>query len=382
MTSPTTDTIRPTQERLRSLDGLRGAAAVIVLIHHCLLTFPSLAAPYYGSKATGMLAWAMTYTPLHIVWAGTEAVYLFFVLSGLVLTLPAVRSGLEYSWGSYYSKRFVRLYLPVFAAVALGAALVALFPRSGSQGLGAWVNNRADSYTLHGLVKDLVLVTGPSGVISTLWSLRWEVLFSVLLPLFVVGALKLRKRWLGGVLAAVALVATGSAIQSPYIFYMSMFAIGSLLAVGWDAIQLGARRLNGKPWAWPSLLLASLVLSCSAWIVAAAADIEWSEANRFTSWMPVVGVTLFVLAAGCHAPTRRLLETRPAAWLGSISFSLYLVHEPLVLAARHATFPLTPWVGVAISVPASIAIAWLFARFVERPSHQLANRVGRRLGPR
>ncbi|WP_368259248.1 acyltransferase family protein, partial [Blautia wexlerae] len=75
--------------RLRSLDGLRGLAAVIVLVHHALLVIPALAAPYYGQTVQPGLPWLLVHTPLHLLWAGTEAVYLFFILSGLVLTLAA-----------------------------------------------------------------------------------------------------------------------------------------------------------------------------------------------------------------------------------------------------------------------------------------------------
>jgi peptidoglycan/LPS O-acetylase OafA/YrhL len=80
--------------RVTSLDGLRGLAAVVVLVHHALLAAPVFAAAYYGGSVAdrvGGMAWAFIYTPLHLIWAGTEAVYLFFVLSGVVLTFPILR---------------------------------------------------------------------------------------------------------------------------------------------------------------------------------------------------------------------------------------------------------------------------------------------------
>jgi peptidoglycan/LPS O-acetylase OafA/YrhL len=64
--------------RLRSLDGLRGLAALIVVIHHSLLVVPGLAAPYFGQSTQSSIQELLAYSPLHLLWAGTEAVFLFF----------------------------------------------------------------------------------------------------------------------------------------------------------------------------------------------------------------------------------------------------------------------------------------------------------------
>ncbi len=80
--------------RWKGLDGLRGLAAIVVVLHHSLLTSPSLALAYFGGPKApvGSPSWLLTYTPLHLVWAGPEAVLVFFVLSGFVLTLPVLTS--------------------------------------------------------------------------------------------------------------------------------------------------------------------------------------------------------------------------------------------------------------------------------------------------
>ena len=63
-------------------------------------------------------------------WDGTGAVLVFFVLSGFVLTLaftgPA-KSG-EPRWANYYARRIPRLYVPVWAAIALAIGIVAIRP--------------------------------------------------------------------------------------------------------------------------------------------------------------------------------------------------------------------------------------------------------------
>src|ERR1039458_10316795 len=83
-------------QRIRSLDGLRGLAALVVLVHHALLASDSKLAILYSSPShaqmpvEGSLNWLVFYTPLHLFWAGPEFVAVFFVLSGLVLALPVI----------------------------------------------------------------------------------------------------------------------------------------------------------------------------------------------------------------------------------------------------------------------------------------------------
>src|SRR5271154_1701910 len=115
--------------RVRSLDGLRGIAALVVVVHPSMLTSRVLAAPFYGQPGGHFPAfsWWLTYTPLHLVWAGSEAVVVFFVLSGFVLVRAAERPG--FRWRAYYPSRMLRLYLPVWAALVLGFVLYEAVPR-------------------------------------------------------------------------------------------------------------------------------------------------------------------------------------------------------------------------------------------------------------
>ena len=77
--------------RLRELDGLRGLAAVVVLIHHCLLTVPALAevGARPGTVPGGALERLLALTPAHLLWGGYEAVLVFFILLFSPVTFPA-----------------------------------------------------------------------------------------------------------------------------------------------------------------------------------------------------------------------------------------------------------------------------------------------------
>lgn len=105
--------------RVSSLDGVRGLAAVVVLLHHAIASLGPLGDVYFSRPAPAGLEWLVN-SPLHLIWAGPEAVYVFFILSGVVLTLPALRR--RYEWKSYYPARLLRLYIPVLAAIAFTLA--------------------------------------------------------------------------------------------------------------------------------------------------------------------------------------------------------------------------------------------------------------------
>ena len=76
--------------RIHSLDSLRGIAALIVLFHHCLLMTPLFYAAHYNEPYDNGWVSLFTNTILHTFWAGSEAVLLFFILSGFVLAIPFI----------------------------------------------------------------------------------------------------------------------------------------------------------------------------------------------------------------------------------------------------------------------------------------------------
>lgn len=111
--------------RVRSLDGLRGAGALVVVITHALVVIPSLSLMYVAadgqqlaSPEFGSMEWWLYSTPLRLIWGGHEAVLVFFVLSGIVLTAPLVTHGRHgRAWLGYYLRRLCRLYVPVWASL-------------------------------------------------------------------------------------------------------------------------------------------------------------------------------------------------------------------------------------------------------------------------
>ena len=359
--------------RYRALDGLRGVAALVVVVHHCLLTSPTLAATYRGGRTTGWgLATLLTRTPLHIVWDGTGAVLVFFVLSGFVLTLAFTDPGKRTHprWSNYYAKRVPRLYVPVWAALALAVVVVEIVPRTVGSTQSWWINAHASSVTGIGVVKDGSLLWNATLLDSPLWSLRWEVLFSLLLPLYVFVALQWRRKPAAAVLkvlAALVLIGVGSRTGHAALLYLPVFLLGAVLAAERERLQRWLARFGRQVW-WGIGSAAILMLSVDAM---APGVPEWLSRPLRSAAAALIVLTFL----GCRAVAGFAVRRR-VQWLGRISFSLYLVHEPIAVSVAQLLPANAPAV-LLITLPLSLLLAAAFYRLVERPALQLSQWLGR-----
>jgi peptidoglycan/LPS O-acetylase OafA/YrhL len=359
--------------RIRSLDGVRGIAAVVVLLyHHSLVARPAL------EQEPGVWEW-LTQSPVKILTAGTEAVLIFFVLSGLVVALPALKGGLD--WLSYYPSRLVRLYLPVVASLVLAAGFLALVPHSESQTApGSWLLERnADAAPLSLLLNEATLLPATYTLNNVLWSLRWEVLFSVLLPVFVVVARAVASRVWVAVAVSTVLMVLGRVVGVDALVYLPTFFLGTLMAANLDRLQAWGESVSARRagWVWPGIGLVSAVVLISGWL--ARPLVPAASTGSAVLWgLSGLGAAGLIAVAMLSPLSRRLLESRVPRWLGRISFSLYLVHIPVLAAAAFLIGDDRWWLVSAVALPASFAIAVLFHAAVERPAHALARRVGNR----
>ncbi|MDZ4090808.1 MAG: acyltransferase [Arthrobacter sp.] len=363
------------QTRVTQLDGLRGIAALLVVACHALSTLPGIGDVVYGNRSAELTTaetWAV-FSPLHFLWNGTPAVHVFFVLSGFVLVLPFTRPGAAGRWAQYYAKRFFRLYLPAWASLAVAVALMAIIPRSASPLQSPWADIYVTDPSVGQVLKDGLLLLNASTINTPLWSLKWEILFSLLLPIYVLIALRGRRFWHVKIGLALLLAAVGALQDVEWLSYLPIFVIGAVLGAERERI----RELTQS---WPGFV----------WFFVAAAGIFLANAEWISPEQPIpgveavvtVGATLIVLLFVSCRSAKRLGDTAVAQWLGRVSFSVYLVHLPIILAGvtllRSVSLPL----ALAVSVAASFMAAELFYRYVEQPSHRLSMAVGRAVGRR
>lgn len=367
----------PASGRSRALDGLRGVAALVVLLAH---TLNALELPMARRLA-------LAHSPLSFFFSSAGAVQLFFVLSGYVLAGSMTRSlGSAAGWLQFLVKRVFRIHPPyVFALLAAWcASFFYVVPPPSAQGLGPAVAK------IHLSLTELVASLGFPGSagrqLPVGWTLRVEMIFSLLFPFLLVAARRLH--WSVLVSASLLLLSMRSPV-GPLRFGLD-FSLGI-------AAYLERERLARWLSAWPSW--AALGFAMAAFCVFSLPHGLWSDPRQGivvtlstarTIGVLSVGSALLVIAALHVRPLERLLSSPPFTFLGRLSFSIYLLHYTILLLATPIVDRPTSLPGAlalyAVVLTGSIGLAIPSYRFVERPSIALGNRlceaIARRAGTR
>lgn len=351
------------------LDSLRGLAALSVLFYHALaLNSEELTRAIQLKSVEGFVPQLLAYTPLHLMWLGAESVWLFFVLSGFVLTRSS--QSRSFTWESYYPSRVVRLYLPVAAAIALAWATY-LYPHTLTPDMDQLL---PVDYPPTYLLQDLLLVGGTSTSLGVLWSLQWEVIFSLALPLY----LLVGRRWPKISLAAgMVLCLLGWKFNVAAAQYLPMFLLGVVLAMNWDRIAAALEPLARRRAAWNATgvaVLAAALTGMLAFYILGPRLGEWSRV--VTVPITLAAIILLMVLVQTWQPLTRLLSIAPLRFLGRISYSLYLVHMPLVVLFLFVFKPGPVSALAAIVTALVVSVAFYYA--VERPAHRLAQNVRKR----
>ena len=368
-----------TSQRIHSLDGLRGVACLAVLLLHIAMMLE-----LWGPDGTYPLI------------PGTPAVIVFFVLSGVVLSivpLERLRAGRAYDWLGYYPRRVVRLGIPLAVAVALGIAAGYAAWCMGSTGRSATAV--AFSGTPQQVVHDalmqfdvLFFVSDDTQnlfgdplvrVNSPVWSMGWELWFSLTLPLAVACLARVRKDGAAivGILAGV--------FVSHWCGYFPLrlcltFWLGVILAR--HLPEVSALRL---PVSFETVTLVALLGAIELAQAAQAGLLGPLDALALAALQTLMNAACagLVALAMTDGLVRRVLSTRPARFLGTVSFSLYLTHS-LVIGGLEVVLPaigVTDGLAQAcVAVVSCLVCAAVFRRLVERPAIDLSRRVGNALG--
>jgi peptidoglycan/LPS O-acetylase OafA/YrhL len=342
--------------RFALVDALRGIAALSVVLFHLKA----------GNHIPGLQALMPTWVEA-LVGHGDLGVAIFFVLSGFVIahSLYKERATLPLA-GRFMLRRSIRLDPPYWVAIALAlgsAFLSAIVLSDKIRPEVSWQQIAAHVLYLQNILRY-------SEINDVFWTLCLELQFYLIYVLMLVVARNNLKLTLILLFAAMGT----SAIWPMGIAPTGLWP-GSFLPL-WHGFLLGA----GAYWAWrhpgflPAFaLFALLILVSSSW-----------RANMF----PVICVSTacLLLASAVTGQISLALNWRWLQFLGLISYSLYLIHNPITGATFRVGYMLTGrgiwseafwFIATLAACVAAAAIMWWL---IERPSLHLARIV--KLNPR
>jgi peptidoglycan/LPS O-acetylase OafA/YrhL len=353
------------------IEGLRGLAVGLVVAAHAGLKIPGAA-------------------------LGPD---IFFVLSGYLIVGILVRrleAGNGIGFRDFYARRIRRIAPALAATILLTVAVVALLndpttlARTAKDGAAALAGAANISFGLQAV--DYFGSTEPSPLLP-LWSIGVEEQFYLLVPLLLGIAWKLGKR--RGILITLATIAFGSTIAAALLtpaepiwaYYLLPtraygLAAGGLLAILETRMISSSvlRRIPLAPIGLAIIVALTLLLPGEEGYPGLAGPLSGVASAALVGGMAAVGLRGTVSATGGKA-MRALFSLAPLRAIGRISYSLYLVHWPILILPTYFGVAMTPNKTI-LAVASSVLVATLMYRFVEQPFRKGFALASPRMPPR
>jgi peptidoglycan/LPS O-acetylase OafA/YrhL len=349
-----------TQLHYDCLDGLRAVLALYVVMHHAWLGVFT-ADPAAVSRGYSFLAF------------GRYSVCFFIVLSGFCLMLPTLKSGftLARGLGGFLQRRAWRILPPYYFALLLSALLDGPINH-----LRAGLASMILPVSPHNLLTHVLLVHNfvPNDMYKingAFWSIpiEWQIYF--VFPLLLWGW-----RVIGPVPATLAAALVSLVLENelqrrfqiqPCAHFIGLFSLGM-----WAAHVSTSARYRDVPWR---------TITALGWVVFAVSFHYHDQAKADLIFGFVASMTLVVIFLYPAGLLHRALNWKPLVFVGAFSYSIYLVHAPLLILFWFYVFsPLRAHPNllcaalIVIGVPVIVALSYLFHLGCEKPFLQIRAR--------
>lgn len=343
---------------LNGLDGLRGLAILWVIMHHVM----------NGTD----LGWLNV---LHD--NGRYGVHLFFVISGFLICTLFLRereaTG-RISLGKFYGRRVLRL-MPLYYAVLIAHVALVLIAKQYTVENQELFARKMPSFLFY---YSNWLPTATAGPFFCSWSLAVEEQFYLLFGLLVV-LFSTRHLVVAIVAALITKVAfftmggvdsTGSTLWRVLFSYQEPILWGVLLAYALNDPAIYARLAR---WLGRTLVLVGLAAGLVMWFCL-------HPMISPTSWdAEITYLAMTFLVAGVVMRSwSPLLNAAPLAYIGKISYGIYLLHMIAFSVAKKLPGGTNPWLCLLVTTALSLVLAGITYRWFELP---IINWYKRRLSP-
>ncbi|MUH73682.1 acyltransferase family protein [Psychrosphaera haliotis] len=334
--------------RLASLDALRGIAALGVVLYHFTSLFaikfnyPELSAIFPSPSS-------------HI---GRYGVELFFIISGFVISMSIENSNNVYR---FFVSRFSRLFPTFWAAVFISSIFI-------------WIFN--GQFDLVVFLKNLTMTPnffGAKNIDGSYWTLTYELFFYIAIATLFYFFKTIPTRLMVVIGIGVSLLTILVSMFDVYLGYkvkallliphIHLFLAGFLFYKLWNSNNL-------KPTHIWIINLVLFVLVLVQWLLA---ESDYSRHNFTSSIM----VTAFFLIMILVTKEKLSFLSHPIlVYLGTISYSLYLIHQEVgyIFISQLINITGSYWLSMPLSLAGVILIADLMYRYIESPSNKIVKR--------
>jgi peptidoglycan/LPS O-acetylase OafA/YrhL len=287
----------------------------------------------------------------------------------------------------YFKRRIRRIWPPYYAALLISILVILLVPGM-NQKHNVWWDLALPALTPQAILSHVFFVQSLNPdwffkINPPMWTVAVEEQIYIVFPLLL---LPIWRRFGSVWMAAIAIIVGVSSwfIFSPYLanpWFLGLFALGALGAsAGFSTREREHRLLKRFPWAKAGLVLFVVFMilnEVSARVDLGVGDPSWFIDLTLGAVVTCLLVSLTELWKSGERPPRfsplRLFQLSPVVGLGRFSYSLYLMHAPilailalLVLNAGIRSFPAYA-IMLLIGVPLAVAGTYLFHRVFERP---------------
>jgi peptidoglycan/LPS O-acetylase OafA/YrhL len=361
--------------RFIELDSLRGLAALTVVLFH----FQGVWVQDVQPTSTAVRSLLMQVGPF-----GIEAVMLFFVLSGFVLSLPAI-SGRPQTYFTFAVRRIFRIYVPYLAAIAVSVA--GAYWLHGTVTRSAWFHASWSEPVSWRLVGQHLLFVGvyyTNQFDNPIWSLVQEMRISLVFPLLCWLVLRLKSRWSFAIIAGLEAIAlalnkvpipTGWRVY-PSFHFASFFVLGIFLARERDRLRVCFHRFPRFARILIGVMCLWLYLFASERFKLIAGYRFGSATMDISQWITALGAGGLIIVSLNSAWCHKILSWSPIHFLGQVSYSLYLWHCVVLLYCVHLLYGRMPLGAImCLSLVLTFSVSWCSWRFIELPSIALGRRL-------